>query len=132
MRALLSAGLVFVLALGVTGCSNNQAKTEELTQQILDEMNKMADAIEKGDKPGREAAIAKMRQIAQSGKNVKITAEQNKAVEAKFKPKFDELQKRMETAMTNAIKNGKMTPDELLKFSEEMTKFGEEMKAMGK
>jgi Tfp pilus assembly protein PilF len=123
MRALFAVGIVAVFALGLTGCGN-QKKGEELAQQMIDEMNKMSDALEKGDMATAKAGLTKLNELAKAAKDVKVTKSQDKAIEDKYKGQLQAAQERMQKALMAAATSGKVTPQELMAFGEEASKMG--------
>ncbi len=128
MRTLLILGTAVLLAFGATGCGGGKAKAEALAQQMIDEMNKIADGFEKGDKAALKASFAKLSDLGKQAKNAKVTKSQDKAIEEKFKPQMDAAQKRMTDAITKAMTAGKLTPAEIMELGKEMQDVGNNMK----
>lgn len=131
MRTLLILGTVAVVALGTTGCGGNQAKAEALAQQMIDEMNKIADGFEKGDKAAIKASFAKLADLGKQAKDAKVTKAQDKAIEAKFKPQMDAAKKRMTEGVTKAMTGGKLTPAEIMEIQGEVQNLGKDLKKDG-
>lgn len=129
MRTLMVLGTAAILAFGAVGCGGgNQAKAEALAQQMVDEMNKIADGFEKGDKTALKASFAKLADLAKQGKDIKVTKSQDKAIEEKFKPQMDAAQKRMMDAIGKAATGGKISPADLMELGKEMQDLGKNMK----
>lgn len=131
MRTFLILGLAATLVFGAVGCGGNQAKAESIAQQMVDEMNKIADGFEKGDKAALKASFAKLSDLAKQGKEIKVTKSQDKAIEEKFKPQMDAAQKRMMESITKAATSGKLTKTELMELGTEMQGLGKSMQKGG-
>ena len=131
MRTLLILGAVAALALATTGCGGNKAKAEALAQQMIDEMNKIADGFEKGDKAALKASFTRLSDLGKQAKDAKVTKNQDKAIEEKFKPQMDAAQKRMTDAITKAMTAGKLTPAEIMELGKEMQDVGKGMQNAG-
>lgn len=131
MRTLLILGTAAVLSFVATGCGGNKAKAEQLAQQMIDEMNKIADGFEKGDKAALKASFAKLADLGRQAKDAKVTKGQNKAIEDKFKPQMEAAQKRMTEAIPKALAGGKLTPAEIMELGQEMQTLGKTMQNSG-
>jgi hypothetical protein len=132
MRTLMVLGTAAILAFGAVGCGGgNQAKAEALTQQMIDEMSRVAEGFEKGDKAAIKASLTKIVEIGRSGKDIKLTASQKTALETKFKPQMETIQKKLMEAMPKAMASGKLTPADLLEIGNEMKNLETALKGIG-
>lgn len=131
MRTFLLVGIALALSFSAVGCGGNQAKAEALAQQMIDEMNRVAEGFEKGDKAAVKASIAKLSELGKQAKDVKVTKTQDKAVEAKFKPQMEAAQKRMMDAVMKATTSGKMTPQDMMELGKDLQDVGKNLKAGG-
>lgn len=116
--------LLVVTLLSFTGCGKQE---DVLIKQQLNEMKKMADLMEKSPEKmqGEEGkAIEKrVKEIVEKLEALNLTQEQKDALEKKYKPQFEEIQKRMMAGVQA----------EMNKQMESMKKqVGDQMKNMGK
>lgn len=116
------------LAFAATGCGGNQSNAEHALQQMVDQMNVIADNFEKGDKAAIKANFAKLAEIVKSNKDIPLDESQKKAAEAKYKPQLEAAQKRMIKAMTTS----KMSPADLMELTKDMQEFGKGVQNMAK
>lgn len=123
MRALSTIGFVLVLSFGTAGCNNNQAKAEQLGQQLVDSLNSLSDALEKGDKATVKSLFAKMTELAKEAKAIKVTKSQDTAIEAKFKPQMEAAGKRMAESMMKAMTSGKLTQADIMEIQKDAQAF---------
>lgn len=110
MQKLIGITFVGVLLLTASGCSN-RAKAEKVVEEMLSILQQFNDTLASvKDKDSAKAAASKLDQLgqqikalAEKNKDLKITKDDEKYLEEKFKPKFDEIGK---TLSQNGMKAG--------------------------
>jgi hypothetical protein len=110
MRKVLGCGLALVLVCGVSGCGSSAA--EQTMKDTIAAENELADIMEGiKDDASAEAAIPKMekvgermKEIVRKVKSLKMTKDEEKKLQEKYKPEMEKMQERLKNATMNLVK----------------------------
>lgn len=117
MRRVFGLALLLVLSATLSGCGNSN---DAIAEKMIKAMNEMADAAESGDKAKIQAATTKFAELVKENKDKKMSAEENKRMEEKYRPQMEAAAKRMQEAMKKAMESGKITPQDMMSIGQSM------------
>jgi tellurite resistance protein len=115
-RILKLTGVIAVCFL-LAGCGN---KADTLAKKSIDLMNELAAAFETGDKEKIKSISARMKEVLKEVKDLKLTPEDDKKMEEKYKKEMEQAQTRMKAAVETAMKSGKFNVEDMVEISEAM------------
>jgi hypothetical protein len=110
VKKVLATVAAFALLTGVSGCGS---KGESLVKEQISLMNQMADEIEgSASKEKLEEIGKKMKETAKQLEDLKLSADEKKKLEDKYKPEMEKaLGRMMEAAKKKVGKAGFKMPD---------------------
>jgi hypothetical protein len=109
VKKVLATVAAFAFLTGVSGCGS---KGESLVKEQISLMNQMADEIEgSASKEKLEEIGKKMKETGKQLEDLKLSADEKKKLEDKYKPEMEKALKRMMDAAMKKSKGGFKMPD---------------------
>ena len=100
---------VLMLAVGMTGCSDSP---EGLVKKRIAAMNDLSDGFDQGDISKIRAAATHLKALRQKETDRKISADETKKLEEKYKTELDSAHTRMFKSMGDGAFSSKFTSEQ--------------------
>ncbi len=100
------------------------SRAEQLAQQMVDEMNRAADAAAKGTKAAIRAALARAGTLGRELNGVAVTPAQFQTIGDKYRPPLEAASTRMGEALAKAAIGGWLAMDTLREIQSELRGLG--------
>ena len=131
MRIFLTITLVFLGATALTGCGKKSVAKEKeakLIDQMFTEMERLATALESGDKAAVDSSFETLTSLGNRMRTEKRTKSGDSELEQQQEKLGLIMQTRLVEAMGKAAKSGKFSRDDLQKIVMQFKDFGESIK----